>query len=241
MYFNNVVAYCKGWYARREGGLRTAWMDLAHCILSEGAVVQTKTEVVDWCMWYLDGMKKDRKLTARKLITFEYFIKEVRSILNRLCTFDNENASIENAIIKFYIETIRYLDGSFFDSGIVPSERVLPIDKSAQLSTLFGKYTEQDIPEGKYDEIEAFLIKDSWKDVQPNLSGEDYKPLVLTGDELINHVKDDKVIDLGIYRGCKDFDKDKDYVTLVSYRQIFDDYDELVVHSIREQTKLKNG
>ena len=60
MKLNHTALYCKGWYKAREGGIKTMWMDMAHCIHADGWSPYTKEDVANWCLIRLDKMRKDK-------------------------------------------------------------------------------------------------------------------------------------------------------------------------------------
>ena len=81
MKLNHTALYCKGWYKAREGGIKTMWMDMAHCIHADGWSPQTKEDVANWCLIRLDEMRNDKKFNKTNMIDLHHFINDM--IINK--------------------------------------------------------------------------------------------------------------------------------------------------------------
>lgn len=204
MKFSNVVLLCKGWYKMRHNqnnGINLFWMDMAHAISVDGYTMRTKHDVADWCLFRLDDMREDPKLSNYKnQFRLKCIFDEIERYIRRFSTYNNINITQEDAIIWVFRDIVSNLDNSCFDEAVKPNKYVLPLNlreawyddgkysKNPQLYPAemmcdFMETVNKYLPNAKdqnisknsyndYDWIEGFLLKDSYKDVQIVL-GED--------------------------------------------------------------------
>jgi len=246
MKLGNVALLCKGWYKMRDNNrLDLFWMDMAHAINADGWTMQSKHDVVAWCMHRLDNMRDNPKLANYKnQFTFSRLYDEINGWIRR-ASWSNIELSQEDAIIWVYRDIVSNLENSCFDEQLKPDTRVLP----AKLHEAWyndGKYTkepklypadmmcdyiknankimpnanDQDVREDEYDQVESFLKKDSWKDVQIILGEDNLNDCIeveCTALDLKNHlIQDYGYIEMGKFENCKDLheceDPDKKYI-----------------------------
>ena len=239
MKFSNVVAYCKGWYAKR-GDVDTMWMDLAHCINVDGWSVFTKKDVANWCMHRIDDWKDD-------IPNLSYFnlIYDINDNKRRYDWYrnDGKTLSFEDAIIWTFYSYISAMDGNKFTEGVRPSNEVLPFrlnnacyypnisnkyhfaemmcDRLAEIERMFPDYPEQKLKEWySFEKRESQLAgRDKhWENVLVRCGTDsllDCKEVVVSGKTLNNsgNIKFDgeHYFDMNIYYHCK-FDPDKEYI-----------------------------
>lgn len=240
MKLNNTALYCKGWYHQREGGVRTMWIDLAHCIHADGWSPQTKEDVANWCLHRLDALRKDELFKYEFKLDLSNFFKEI--IDNKRCARDfyNEELDMYDLIILNYRNIISECDKECFTERIKPSSEVLPVNlHDAFYSKYEGKYypaemmcdyqkrVEEYFTDAKendlkwhisFEWIETFLHIDNWEDVLV-INGSDNlnecKEIYLTGLDLKNgfttEYDQDIPIDLNIYSHVKNFYKTQVY------------------------------
>lgn len=239
MKFSNVVAYCKGWYAKR-GDVDTMWMDLAHCINVDGWTVFTKKDVADWCMHRIDDWKDDITNLSYYNLIYDINDNKRRYDCHRN---DGKTLSLEDAIIRTFYLYISYLDCNKFTEGVRPSTEVLPFrlnnacynpnisnkyhfaemmcDRLAEIERLFPDY-----PEQKLKECDSFEKRESqldgrdkhWENVLVRCGTDsllDCKEIIVSGMKLNNprNIKFDgeHYFDMNIYKHCK-FDPIKEYI-----------------------------
>lgn len=241
MKLGNVVLLCKGWYKIRHGcNLDTFWMDMAHAINADGWIVQSKSDVVGWCMHRLDNMQDDPKLTNYKnQFTFYRLFDEINNCIRR-ASWSNIELSQEDAIIWVYRDIVSNFDHDCFDERLKPDNRVLPVNMNeAWYDT--GRYSnapklypaemmcdfmekvnnimpdakdQNDITEDEYNWIEGFLKKESWKDVQIELGEDNLNDCIeveCTALDLKNHtIPGFGCIEMGKFDNCKDLNECKD-------------------------------
>lgn len=173
MEFNNVVAYCKGFYKTREGDVPEMWKDIAHCIICDGYTVFSKNDVVTYCINYLDKFAKEFPKDAWKVSfgNFYRLIEHNKNIVNISKRYKAVSNNIDDydLIIWSFRDFIRYnTDDSMFAKGIIPNEKVLPIISindglsEALWKKIIDKYEEQDTTKwyfSTYDDREKSLEK----------------------------------------------------------------------------------
>ena len=231
MKFNNVVLYCKGWYKAREGGIKTMWMDMAHCIHADGWSPYTKEDVANWCLIRLDEMRKDKKFNKTNMIDLHRFINEMIRNKNMVKNFYNEELDWYDLIILNYKNIIMECDGDCFTESVKPTPDVLPVNLHpawysewerklypAMMMCEYMEDVERLLPDAKdkiypfynFENVEAFIKINNWKDV-----------VVINGSDNLNECFEKKVtgyelkrnvhIDLNIYNSVTDFDDDTLY------------------------------
>ena len=239
MKLNNVVLYCKGWYKQREGGARTMWMDMAHCIDADGWTMWTEHEVAEWCLFRLDEMRNDPLFKNKRKLDFYDFIKEVQENIRRANWYYNEDISMDTAIILTYRGIVSNCDNSCFDCGVKPNSNVLPLnyaeawyddgryshepklypaemdcDYQKKVNEYFPNYNEQDIEIDRFESVEKQLNIKNINDVVVRVGTDnliDCVELTVTGEQLKEcELNDDYVIDRNIYYNV-DIDPYKNY------------------------------
>jgi hypothetical protein len=232
MKLDNSVLYCKGWYKTREGGVRTMWIDLAHCIHADGWSPQTKADVANWCLHRLDELRDDELFKYKSKINLYSFFLEMNDNQRRAKDFYNEYLDMYDLIILNYRNIISECDRDCFTERIKPSPEVLPVNLhpafyseyegkyyNAEMMCDYQKKIDEYFPDAKendlkwyvgFEWVEAFLHIDNWEDVlvitgSDNLN--DCKEIYLTGSELKEGVTADgeTPIDLNIYSHVKNF------------------------------------
>ena len=240
MKMNNVVLYCKGWYKTREGGARTMWMDMAHCIDADGWTMWNEHEVANWCLFRLDDMRDDPLFKDKNQLDLYYFIKEVNDNIRRAKLYHNEEISMDTAIILTYRGIVSNCDNSCFNWGVKPNSNVLPLhyaeawyddgrysknpklypaemdcDYKKKVNEYFPDYKEQDIEFDRFESVEKQLNIKNINDVVVRVGTDsliDCVELTVTGEQLKESALNVyDVIDMNIYNNVN-IDPDKNYI-----------------------------
>lgn len=237
MKLGNVALLCKWWYKMRDNNrLDLFWMDMAHAINADGWTVQSKKDVVTWCMNRLDNMRDDPKLANYKnQFKFSRLYDEINGCIRR-ASWRKIELSQEDAIILVYRDIVSNLDNNCFDERLKPDARVLPIslqeawyddgrcsdapklypaemmcDYMAKVNKIMPDAKDQDIYEDDYDWIESFLKKESWKDVQIELGEDNLNDCIeveCRAFDLKNHsIPGYGYIVMGKFDNCKDLNE----------------------------------
>lgn len=241
MKLGNVVLLCKGWYKMRDNKrLDLFWMDMAHAINADGWTMQSKKDVVAWCMHRLDNMRDDPKLANYKnQFKLSTLYDNVNNWIRR-ASWSNIELSQEDAIIWVYRDIVSNLDNSCFDECVKPDTRVLPVnlheawyddgqyskapklypadmmcDFIEKVNEIMPDAKDQDIRDDDYDWVESFIKKESWKDVQIILGEDNLNDCIeveCTALNLKNHKVPgfDNHIELGKFENCKDLNNCED-------------------------------
>lgn len=151
MKFTNVVALCKGFYTARPGDVPEMWKDFSHCIQVDGYVCCTKSSVAEYCMNKLEDFAKEFPDEAWK-VSFGTIFREIQNYKSRwkIGQHYRELPELDDCdlIIWVFRDFIRYLDGDKFTEGVIPNDKVLPMDFECISDTLWksitSKYTTQD-------------------------------------------------------------------------------------------------
>lgn len=148
MKFTNLIAYCKNWYQSRSVHISDMWKDLAHCIICDGYNCTTKLEVVRHCISRMNDFAKEYPNEAYK-VSFGYIfdriqgnkqIAEISPIAENLDDYDH--------IIWAFVSTMRWIDGDLFTTGIIPNDKVLPLNANISdknWEAVKSEYKEQDV------------------------------------------------------------------------------------------------
>jgi len=240
MKLNNVVLYCKGWYKKREGGSRTMWMDMAHCIDADGWSMWTEHDVAKWCLFRLDDMRNDPLFKNKNQLELYYFIKEVQDNIRCAKFYYNEDISMDTAIILTYRGIVSNCENSCFDGGVKPNCNVLPLhyeeawyddgryskkpklypaemdcDYQEKVNKYFPNYNKQDIESDRFEIVEKQLKIKNINDVVVRVGTDsliDCVELTVTGEQIKEgELNDDDVIDRNIYQNVN-IDPDKNYI-----------------------------
>lgn len=148
MKFSNVVAYCKGFYKKREGDVAEMWKDMAHCIMCDGWTIFNKKDVARWCMHRLEDFAKDYPEEAWQ-VSFGFFYDKIEhnKEITRYCILSRELDEFDYIIWTFR-DFIYWLDNDKFTEGVIPNDAVLPVDRDviseSLWNTITDKYKEQD-------------------------------------------------------------------------------------------------
>ena len=59
------------------------WMDFVHTIDADGWTMLTKQDVVDWCLFRLDDLRKDKLFKYTHMLDFYNFFNECKDIIRR--------------------------------------------------------------------------------------------------------------------------------------------------------------
>ena len=240
MKFSNVVLLCKGWYKIRQNNENNLfWMDMAHAINADGYTMRTKHDVVDWCLFRLDDMRDDPKLSNYKnQFRLKSLFNEIERNIYRFSAYTNINVTQEDAIILAFRDIVSNLDNSCFDEAVKPNKCVLPLNlkeawyddgkysKKPQLypaemmcdfMETVNKYLsdakDQNINEDDYDWIEGFLLKDSYKDVQIELGEDNLNDCIeveCTALDIKNQRISGVFTELDKFNNCRDLKECKD-------------------------------
>ena len=165
MKFNNTVAYCKGFYKARQGGVSEMWKDMAHCINCDGWNVYTRRDVAIWCMNRIEDFAKEFPKDAWQ-VSFGMFYSKMEHN-KEIFKFSNTHKSLGRElddmdyIIWAYRDFVRYLDGDKFTEGVIPDDIVLPVNMELISVTLWNEITSKYLVQEvgpctqTYDEIES--------------------------------------------------------------------------------------
>lgn len=216
MKLNNTVLYSKGWYGRRPGGCKNMWMDFVHTIDADGWTMLTKQDVVDWCLFRLDDLRKDKLFKYTHMLDFYNFFNECKDIIRRDEWHYNEGIDMNDAIILAYRSIISNTDRDWFTEGVRPNDNVLPFnyhpayysdgryrpdnkpsftfadmrcDIIDKINESFAEYPEQEIEAERFKYVESMIHGKSWKDVWVLCGTDsllDCKEMNLTGKVLKN-------------------------------------------------------
>ena len=193
MKFGNVALYCKGWYKHRDGGVKTMWMDMLHCINADGWSLWSKEDVVEWCMHRMDSLREDENFPYKHQLDLTYFWKEVNDIIRRDEWYYHEGLDMNDAIILHYRNIISNIEGKYFNELLVkPNPNVLPLnyqgayyndgkyrpnhepeftfadmhcDLTEKINEMFPNHKEQEIKDGEFEYQEAWIRGKNWQDV----------------------------------------------------------------------------
>lgn len=262
MHFGNVAAFCKCWYEYR-GGVDKMWMDMIHCIDADGWTLETERDVALWCLHRLDELREDPLFTHKHQLDLGYFFNEVFENQRRAKWYYNMELSTDSAIIQTYRDIISNTERKCFDSGVKPNENVLPLsyhdawyddgkysngpklyprdmheDVIKRIEESFGEYKEQDIEDGRFEEVEARIRHKSYKDVVVLIGTDsllDCEEAEMTGKEIVKKHYNDECLNLDIYSNCDDIDSEKTYVLRIAKKRIWDEYYEYAIKSIKEK------
>ena len=214
MKLNHTALYCKGWYKTREGGIKTMWMDMAHCIHADGYRPQTKKDVANWCLIRLDEMRNDKKFNRTNMIDLHHFINEMISNKNTAKNLYNDELDIYDLIILNYRNIIMVCDGDCFTEKVKPNPNVLPVNLqpawyserdcklySTMMMCDYMKDVERLLPDAKdeldnfydFENVEAFIYIKNWKDV-----------VVINGSDNLNECFEKKVTGYELKRNMFD-------------------------------------
>lgn len=229
---NNVALYCKNWYKTRDGGVKTMWMDLAHCINADGWCPQTKKDVAFWCLDALDELRGDKLFKRESKLGLYSFFSEMDKTKRLHNMFNKDELDMYDLIILNFRDIIFGCDNECFDEYTKPSPEVLPLNFSpayysnfsklyrpAEMMCDYMKKVDNIFPDAKdnsltyypgFELVESNLHIDNWEDVlvingSDNLN--DCKEIYLTGLDLNDGVTADgeHAIDLNIYSHVKNF------------------------------------
>jgi len=241
MKLNHTALYCKGWYKKREGGVKTKWMDMAHCIHADGWSPQTKEDVANWCLIRLDEMRNDKKFNRTNMIDLYSFINEMIRAKN----FYNEELDMYDLIILSYRNIIMECDIDCFTERVKPNPNVLPVNLHpawysvmecklypAMMMCDYIKDVERLLPDAKdeldniynFESVESFIRIKNWKDV-----------LVINGSDNLNDCFEKKVAGYELKRKMldeRDQDGDNVYITMNIYNNVTD-FDDDTIYTCR--------
>ena len=245
MKLNHTALYCKDWYKTREGGVKTMWMDMAHCIHADGWCPQTKEDVANWCLIRLDEMRKDNKFNRTNMIDLHHFINEMIINKNRSKNFYNEELDMYDLIILNYRNIIMECNGDCFTERVKPNPDVLPLNLRpawysewecklypSMMMCDYMKDVERLLPDAKdeldtfydFENVEAFIRIKNWKDV-----------VVINGSDNLNECFEKKVKGYELKRKMLN-DKDQDgynvYIDMNIYNSVTD-FDDDAVYTCR--------
>lgn len=245
MKLNHTALYCKGWYKTREGGIKTMWMDMAHCIHADGWCPQTKEDVANWCLIRLDEMRKDKKFNETNLIDLHHFINEMINNKSMAKNFYNEELDIYDLIIFNYRNIIMECDGDYFTKSVKPNPNVLPVNLQpawysenecklypAMMMCDYMEDVERLLPDAKdeihhsydFENVEACLKINKWKDV-----------VVINGSDNLNDCVETKITGYELKRNMLN-DKDQDcnnvYIDMNIYNNVTD-FDDDTLYTCR--------
>ena len=245
MKLNHTALYCKGWYKTREGGVKTMWMDMAHCIHADGWSPYTKEDVANWCLIRLDEMRKDKKFNKTNMIDLHRFINEMIRNKNMVKNFYNEELDWYDLIILNYKNIIMECDGDCFTESVKPTPDVLPVNLHpawyskwerklypAMMMCEYMEDVERLLPDAKdkiypfynFEKVEAFIKINNWKDV-----------VVINGSDNLNECFEKKVTGYELKRNMlneKDQDGNNVYIDMNIYNNVTD-FDDDTVYTCR--------
>lgn len=167
MVFDNVVAYCKGWYKSVTKSVDKMWVDFAHCIMADGGCIYTKEDVARYCLTKFEQFAKkypnDAWMVSIGMVYTK--IKEHERYMLMVSHGQPKPLSMDDHIIWMYRDFIRYLDADYFKSGYIPSREVLPV-------VMHDAYIDEEgwHPAEMYSEAIERI-----KNVFPNFVGQDFK------------------------------------------------------------------
>lgn len=268
MKFSNVVLLCKNWYETRASErIELFWMDLAHAADADGWSLMTKEDVSRWCLHRLDELREDESFQHKYQLTLASFYEAAKTWLRRAHWQKRTSFTGDDAIIWVFRDII--FNMYEFTGGVYPDSRVLPFalkdawyddgcyskepklypasmrcDYIEEADKHFSSFDKQDIAADRYDEIESFLVKESWKDVKIELGEDnlnDCIEMIATAEELKNcEIEGIGYFEPGKFSNCKDINKCEDprkkyIVRLLKERDTyFDDEFRYTLKSIRD-------
>jgi hypothetical protein len=245
MKLNHTALYCKGWYKTREGGIKTMWMDMAHCIHADGYRPQTKKDVANWCLIRLDEMRNDKKFNRTNMIDLHHFINEMISNKNTAKNLYNDELDMYDLIILNYRNIIMECDGNCFTEIVKPNQDVLPVNLQhawyskmqcklypAMMMCDYMEDVERLLPGAKdeldyfynFENVESYIKIKNWKDV-----------VVINGSDNLNECFEKKVTGYELKRKMlteKDQNGDDVYIDMNIYNSVTD-FDDDTVYTCR--------
>lgn len=245
MKLNHTALYCKGWYKTREGGVKTMWMDMAHCIHADGWSPLTKGDVANWCLIRLDEMRNDKNFNKTNMIDLYHFISEMISNKNRAKNFYNEELDMYDLIILTYRNVIMGCNFDCFTETVKPNPDVLPVNLQpawyserecklypAMMMCDYMKDVERLLPNAKddvdtfysFEHVESAIRIKNWKDV-----------VVINGSDNLNECFEKKVTGYELKRKMlneKDQYGDEVYIDMNIYNYVAD-FDDDTVYTCR--------
>lgn len=147
MKFTNLIAYCKNWYKPQSVHISDTWKDLAHCIICDGYNCNTKLDVARHCISRMGDFAKEYPSEAYK-VSFEYVFNEIQE--NKQIAEISpiaENLDDYDHVIWAFVSIMRWIDGNLFKEGIIPNDKVLPLNPNISdknWECIKSEYKEQD-------------------------------------------------------------------------------------------------
>lgn len=263
MKLNNVVLYCKGWYKTRDGGVRTMWMDMAHCIDADGYTMWTEHDVAEWCLFGLDDMRKDPLFKNKRQLDLYDFIKKVQDNIRCAKQLCNEDINMDTSIILTYRGIVSTCSRECFEGGVKPNRNVLPLnyhdawyddgryskepklypaemdcDYQEKVNKLLSDLEDQDIEENRFETVEGYLKIKNINDVRVIVGTDsliDCVELKVKGETIINGtLNENDILERNIYSGAE-IDSDKEYIIRAT-KEHFEYFDGCIykIKSMRE-------
>ena len=187
MKLNHSELYCKNWYQSRDGGVRTMWIDLAHCIHADGWCPQTKEDVANWCLSRLDEMRNDKHFHYGSKLNLYRFFNNIFDNQRRAKDWYNEELDMYDLIILNYRDIVMECDNDCFTEYVIPDPDVLPVRLDptyysereeklypAMMMCDYMDNVKRILPDAKkkelkyydFENVEAFLHIPNWEDVR---------------------------------------------------------------------------
>lgn len=240
MKLSNVILYCKGWYKERQGGAKTMWMDMAHCIDADGWTVRTEHEVAEWCLRRLDNMREDPLFKNKSQLDLSVFLSDVQDKISYSKMYHNEEISLDTSIILIYRRIVYNCSGDCFDSGVKPNRNILPLnyyetwyddgrysnnpklylaemdcDYQERVNELLSDLDDQVIDDNRFEIVEGYLKIKNINDVRVIVGTDSFIDCVemkLKGKYIISGtLNETDIIERNIYSGAE-IDPDKEYI-----------------------------
>ena len=244
-------------------------MDLAHAADADGWIIMTKEDASRWCLHRLDELKEEDDFKHKNQLTLAAFYEEAKNWLRRAHWDNIPNFTDDDAIIWTFRDIISNMARDEFNGGVYPSSNVLPFalneawyddgqyskepklypadmrcDYLEKADEHFSEFERQNIDDDRYDYIEGFLHKESWKDVLIELGEDNLNDCIeveaTAADLKRQGIKDIGWFEIGKFANCRDLNKcaepDKKFVVrlLKERDEFFDEY-KYTLKSIREK------
>jgi hypothetical protein len=255
MKFGNVALYCKGWYKHRDGGVKTMWMDMLHCINADGWSLWSKEDVVEWCIHRMDSLREDENFPYKHQLDLTYFWKEINDIIRRDEWYYHEGLDMNDAIILHYRNIISNIEGKYFNELLVkPNPNVLPLnyqgayysdgkyrpnnepeftfadmhcDLIEKINEMFPNHEEQEIKDSEFEYQEAWIRGKNWQDV-----------VVLVGSDNLNDCEEVELKGKFLKNTHNEHYKDDDFLDLNIYEHTIN-FDENKTYVCRVKKEIE--
>lgn len=165
MKLTNFVIYCRGWYKQRDNSVKSMWKDIAHCMMCDGYLCTNKRQIIQNLMMFMTDSIHQNKSLGEEFSFSKVFEKIEKNKFYNNVGYESEKLDEYDYIIWALRDVFRYIDISYFNSGVKPDSNVLPINTEfhtiEEINEIFKDYDEQDVDKmwgENYEDREQMII-----------------------------------------------------------------------------------